>query len=155
VLRLLAVGAVTVAEVEQAAVPIPARTNGGAEPEPLASLEEAPEQSALARAKTAALADSGLTIAEKVIALAANACRWPYGDPQRPGFHFCGNSVVREPYCEQHRVAAYVARSLSEARPGFRCSPPAPPAESGEQHFTETPIKSAHLHALPDTDITR
>jgi hypothetical protein len=34
VLRLLATGAVTLAQVEQAATPIPVRTNGSAEPEP-------------------------------------------------------------------------------------------------------------------------
>src|SRR5262249_7656233 len=34
VLRLLAAGAVTVAQVKQAAVPVPTRTNGSAKPEP-------------------------------------------------------------------------------------------------------------------------
>src|SRR5262249_49175349 len=34
VLRLLAAGTVTIAQVEQAAVPIPVRTNGSAKPEP-------------------------------------------------------------------------------------------------------------------------
>src|SRR5262249_21776823 len=67
VLRLLATGAVTVAQVEQAAVPAPARTNGSAKPESPAPLlvEPAPEQSALAPA----LANSSLTTAEKVCAL--------------------------------------------------------------------------------------
>jgi hypothetical protein len=62
---------VTVAQVEQAAIPIPGRTNGSAKPGPPAPLlgEPAPEQSALARAKVATLADPGLTTAEKVCAL--------------------------------------------------------------------------------------
>ena len=83
VLRLLAAGTVTVAQVEQAAVPIPARTNGSAKPGPPAPLlvEPAPEQSALARAKAATLADPSLTTAEKVCALAPEACCWPCGDP--------------------------------------------------------------------------
>ena len=53
VLRLLAAGTVTVAQVEQAAVP--ARANSGVKVEPLASLlvDPAPEQSALAHASTA------------------------------------------------------------------------------------------------------
>ena len=71
VLRLLAAGAVTVDQVEQVAVPIPARTNGSAKPEPPAPLlgAPAPEQSAVAPAEAATLADPGLTTAEKVCAL--------------------------------------------------------------------------------------
>src|SRR5262245_43967784 len=59
VLRLLAAGAVTVAQVEAAAASIPARTNGGANPEPFAPLfvAPAPTQSAL---EAATLADPGL-----------------------------------------------------------------------------------------------
>jgi DNA-binding transcriptional regulator YdaS (Cro superfamily) len=107
VLRLLAAGTVTVAQVEQAAVPISARTNGGAKPKPPTSLlvAPAPEQSALARTK---LADPGLTTAEKVCALTPEACRWPCGDPGRPDFHFCGDPVAKRPYCERHRAMAYV-----------------------------------------------
>jgi hypothetical protein len=58
---------VTVAQVEQAAIPIPGRTNGSAKPGPPAPLlgEPAPEQSALARTKAATHADPGLTTAEK------------------------------------------------------------------------------------------
>ena len=106
VIRLLAAGVVTVAQVEQAAVPVSARTNGSDKPEPSAPLlvEPAPEQSALA-----ALADPSLSTAERVCALAPEACRWPYGDPRHPDFHFCGKPVVRGPYCEQHRTAAYMA----------------------------------------------
>jgi hypothetical protein len=54
-------------------------------------------------------ADSSPTTAEKVFALAPGACRWPYGDPQRPDFHFCGSPVTRKPYCEKHRTMAFVA----------------------------------------------
>ena len=104
VLRLLAAGVVTIAQVEQATVPVPARTNGGAKPGPPAPLlvEPAPEQSALAPA----LANSSLTTAEKVCALTPEACRWPYGDPRHPDFHFCGNPVAEKPYCERHRALA-------------------------------------------------
>jgi GcrA cell cycle regulator len=49
------------------------------------------------------------TTAEKVCALTLGGCRWPYGDPRHPDFHFCGAPVVREPYCEQHRAMAYLA----------------------------------------------
>jgi hypothetical protein len=71
VLRLLAAGVITVDQVEQAAIPIPVRTNGSAKSEPPAPLlvEPAPAQAALARAEAATTTDSGLTTAEKVIAL--------------------------------------------------------------------------------------
>ena len=104
VLRLLAAGTVTVAQVEQAAVP--ARANSGVK---LASLlgDPAPEQSDLARAKAATLIDAGLTTAEKVCALTPEACRWPCGDPEQPDFHFCGNPAAEKSYCALHRAMAY------------------------------------------------
>jgi hypothetical protein len=104
VLRLLAAGTVTVAQVEQAA-----RTNSSARLKPPASLlgDPAPEQSALASAKAATLTDSDLTTAEKVCALTPEACRWPCGDPEQPDFHFCGNPVAEKSYCERHRAMAY------------------------------------------------
>jgi hypothetical protein len=117
VLRLLAAGVVTVAQVEQVAAPVLVRTNGSAKSESPAPLlgEPAPEQSALARANAATLVDSILTTAEKVCALTSNACRWPCGDPEHPDFHFCGDSVVKKPYCDHHRAMAF--------RPNRACSP--------------------------------
>jgi DNA-binding transcriptional regulator YdaS (Cro superfamily) len=106
VLCLLATGTVTVAQVEQAAVPIPAQTNGSAKPTPPAPLlvEPAPEPSALACAKVAASAGPDLTTAQKVCALTPEVCRWPCGDPGHPDFHFCGSLVARRPH---HRAMAY------------------------------------------------
>ena len=111
VLRLLAAGAVTVAQIEQAAVPVPARANGSAKPESPAPLlvEPAPTPATLVRGEAATFADSDLTTAEKVIALAPGACRWPCGDPGHPDFHFCGDPVAKRPYCEHHRTMAYMA----------------------------------------------
>jgi hypothetical protein len=110
--RLLAAEVITPAQIEVAAasIPVPTRTNG-AKPEPSTFLvESAPEQSALARVEATTLADPGLTTAEKVYALASEACRWPLGDPRDCDFRFCGRATtVREPYCETHRAAAYVA----------------------------------------------
>ena len=36
-------------------------------------------------------------------------CRWPIGDPQQPGFYFCG-AITNEdsPYCPSHHKQAYV-----------------------------------------------
>jgi hypothetical protein len=119
VLRLLAAGTVTVAQVEQAAVPIPTRTNCSAKRSAPASLrvEPAPEQSALAHAK---LAGPGLTTAAKVGALTPEACRWPCGDPGHPDFHFCGSPVAKRPYCEHHRAMAYVALPTTALATGTR-----------------------------------
>lgn len=37
------------------------------------------------------------------------ACRWPIGDPEEAGFHFCGaRAEPGRPYCEQHARIAYV-----------------------------------------------
>jgi GcrA cell cycle regulator len=119
VIRLLATRMVTVVQVEQAAVPIPARANGSAKlratPTSL-RVEPAP-----ARAKAAPRADPGLATAEKVCALTPEACRWPCGDPGHPDFHFCGNPVTRRPYCERHRGMAYVA-SLKSRSPSYGSS---------------------------------
>jgi hypothetical protein len=110
VLRLLAAGAVTVDQVERAAV---ARMNGGAEPEPPApldlesTLEPTTNLAEYAPGPSAPLEPE--TTAEKVAALTATSCRWPCGDPQHPDFHFCGGSVVAPPYCEEHRAVAYLA----------------------------------------------
>jgi GcrA cell cycle regulator len=109
VLRLLATEVVTIAQAEQAAaVAISARTNGSATSGAPAPLLVAPAPPARA--------DPGLTTAEKVCALAAGACRWPYGDPARPDFHFCGCPVARRPYCEFHHAAAYRAPLTGSGR---------------------------------------
>jgi hypothetical protein len=116
VLRLLAAEMITVAQVEEVTVPVPARTNG-AKPEPPASLrvEPAPEeQPALAprRAGTVTLADPSPTtsVVEQICALTSEICHWPLGIPGQPGFRFCGSAVVTAPYCPRHRAAAYLAR---------------------------------------------
>src|SRR5262245_38263928 len=69
------VRAVTIDQVEQAAIAILGRTNGSAKPGPPASLlvAPAPAQSALACAEAATLADPGTT-AEKVCALTPEIC---------------------------------------------------------------------------------
>ena len=42
----------------------------------------------------------------------SGGCKWPLGDPQRDGFHFC-NARKAEigPYCEQHRAIAFVPQT--------------------------------------------
>src|SRR5262245_22468759 len=142
VLRLLAAGAVTIDQVERAAIPAPVQTNGSAEPEPPVPLlvESAPEQSALAPAH----ANSSLTTAEKVYALAPKACRWPCGDPGHPDFHFCGDPVAKRPYCEHHRTMAYMApRTGGEHGARIRLV-----AQWGHQ-WPKASCKGAHHAAAP------
>ncbi|MBO4480769.1 MAG: hypothetical protein J5742_04085 [Alphaproteobacteria bacterium] len=40
--------------------------------------------------------------------LKSDQCRWPIGDPDSEGFHFCGQPVfVGKPYCYEHCKQAY------------------------------------------------
>jgi hypothetical protein len=136
---------VTVDQVEQAAAPLSARMNCGAEAEPFALLhleptlessailaesapehpislaEPAPEQSAIL-ADSVTTVGSGLTTAETVAALTSKACRWPCGDPLHSDFRFCGGAVVVPPYCEEHRAVAYLAPPPNA--PGATAGPP-------------------------------
>lgn len=44
----------------------------------------------------------------EMAALKPNQCRWPIGDPDSEGFHFCGETVfVGKPYCYEHCKQAY------------------------------------------------
>jgi GcrA cell cycle regulator len=46
----------------------------------------------------------------QVIDLESRSCRWPFGDPQQPGFYFCGAVIAGDgPYCPTHRPQAYNA----------------------------------------------
>lgn len=43
-----------------------------------------------------------------LLELTEQTCRYPYGDPKKEGFHFCGgNSLTGLPYCAQHAEMAY------------------------------------------------
>jgi hypothetical protein len=113
-IRLMMAGKVGPADVELAATSISSWTNGDAEPKPPAPLEEAPApaQAVLARIEAATLADPGFTTtAMTIYALGPKSCRWPHGDPGRPGFGFCGELVVAAgSYCPKHCRTAYIAR---------------------------------------------
>lgn len=44
--------------------------------------------------------------------LTGPTCRWPFGDPKEPGFHFCGKPALPgKPYCGEHAAIAYVNSS--------------------------------------------
>lgn len=41
-------------------------------------------------------------------------CKWPIGDPGRPGFHFCAKvALTAENYCAKHKAAAYHGKGSS------------------------------------------
>ncbi|MEX0837921.1 MAG: GcrA family cell cycle regulator, partial [Parvibaculum sp.] len=43
-----------------------------------------------------------------VLTLTEHTCKWPIGDPGRPGFHFCGRGADNgSPYCTDHARMAY------------------------------------------------
>jgi len=43
-----------------------------------------------------------------ILDLTERMCRWPIGDPQDPGFRFCGRSrTTILPYCAEHAAKAY------------------------------------------------
>ncbi|MEF2547197.1 GcrA family cell cycle regulator [Aurantimonas sp. E1-2-R+4] len=43
-----------------------------------------------------------------LVQLTESTCKWPVGDPLKPGFHFCGNgSNESSPYCEYHASLAF------------------------------------------------
>lgn len=51
-----------------------------------------------------------------------NECRWPIGDPQQPGFHFCGEPKKDgQSYCDKHATQASTTsrpRAVSYRRGG-------------------------------------
>lgn len=54
--------------------------------------------------------------AKAVMELQGPTCRWPFGDPREPGFHFCGKpALTGKPYCAEHAAVAYV-NSSSKAK---------------------------------------
>ena len=45
-----------------------------------------------------------------LISMTERMCKWPFGDPKNPDFHFCGRPVeVAITYCPEHRSLAYQA----------------------------------------------
>lgn len=47
---------------------------------------------------------------KSIATLMADDCRWPFGDPLAPDFHFCGKQKVDgSPYCEFHMRRAFQA----------------------------------------------
>lgn len=52
-----------------------------------------------------------------LVDLKEGQCRWPIGDPQEQGFHFCGKDKSEGgPYCEYHAEIAFQPLSRQSAR---------------------------------------
>jgi GcrA cell cycle regulator len=50
------------------------------------------------------------------ISLTIDTCRWPFGDPAKPDFHYCGDlPLVGRPYCDKHDAQSYHARPKKAA----------------------------------------
>ena len=43
----------------------------------------------------------------KLMQLTNKTCHWPVGDPDKPGFFFCGAKIRRNAYCVRHARLAY------------------------------------------------
>ena len=79
--------------------------------------EVAPKKEAVAPKKPVGRAISGRNVgvhqrvvqhALEMANLKPDQCRWPIGDPDSEGFHFCGAPVfVGKPYCYEHCKQAY------------------------------------------------
>jgi GcrA cell cycle regulator len=112
VVRLLAAGMVTVEQVERAANPISARTNGGAKSEPPvvespSELEPALEQFALADAEAVTFADPDLTLSARKNGGAEPEPPAPL--PLEPVLE--SSAPLAEPLTTAEKVAALTSRS--------------------------------------------
>ncbi len=76
---------------------------------------KAPVVAAKPRVSLRAAAGKGAAVHQRIVQhalemanLKPNQCRWPIGDPDSDGFHFCGATVfVGKPYCYEHCKQAY------------------------------------------------
>ncbi len=52
--------------------------------------------------------------------LTKSCCHWPVGDPQEPGFFFCGASAVASrPYCRRHERMAHDYVRMPKLNPKY------------------------------------
>jgi len=82
-------------------------------PDPLtaeAREEEQQRSQSAQKAEAAHIEERGLEPVQRatVLTLTEHTCKWPIGDPGRPGFHFCGRGADHgSPYCTEHARLAY------------------------------------------------
>lgn len=49
---------------------------------------------------------------KQILDLNDHDCRFPYGDPGKPDFFFCGAHTDCQPYCRMHTRVAYTVRPI-------------------------------------------
>jgi len=83
-------------------------------PDPLVAERRAEEMRAatphVERAEVARIEAEAMDPSQRatVLTLTEHTCKWPIGDPGRPGFHFCGRGADSgAPYCTEHARLAY------------------------------------------------
>ena len=72
--------------------------------------EEQQRSQSAQKAEAAHVEERGLEPVQRatVLTLTEHTCKWPIGDPGRPGFHFCGRGADHgSPYCTEHARLAY------------------------------------------------
>jgi hypothetical protein len=138
-LRLLAVGAVTAAQVEEAA-----ETVMSSDAMASGNLSAADKVCAFKAAASSDVttAPGNLSTADKVCALTPKACRWPIGDPAGADFRFCTAAVgvKNSSYCDRHRATAYYSRIIKVAAvDGKQGSGKLPQMKQSKQHAPYRP----------------
>lgn len=84
-----------------AAMPEPANDAVAAEPVDMATISSV-------EAAIQAVPDAPEKGSVGILELTEQTCRWPFGDPTRDDFHFCGaHSAVGEVYCKEHAKVAF------------------------------------------------
>jgi len=59
-----------------------------------------------------------------VLTLTSKLCKWPIGDPAKPGFKFCGRvSDDKAPYCTEHAAQAYQPQTRRRRKPAPHTNP--------------------------------
>jgi GcrA cell cycle regulator len=107
--------------------PLRARIKPGPKPMPKPQLPRSHDAASrakyrrldIAKAKSFVKDDSFIPIEQRctITDLTMNTCRWPVGDPGKPGFFFCGGNVVEGlPYCHGHCKRAFAPKIV---KPGF------------------------------------
>jgi len=72
------------------------------------SVTAKPKKVTVRSAKESAVHQRMVQHALEMANLKPDQCRWPIGDPDSEGFHFCGAPVfVGKPYCYEHCKQAY------------------------------------------------
>ncbi|ABS62023.1 GcrA cell cycle regulator [Parvibaculum lavamentivorans DS-1] len=110
--RLGLSGRATPSRPARSRAPAP-RTLVRGRPDPLtaeARGDERQREAAAERAEAAHVEERGLEPIQRatVLTLTEHTCKWPIGDPGRPGFHFCGRGAEHgAPYCTEHARMAY------------------------------------------------